>query len=125
MGPCQPHRTGRIQTLLTGNSIPDTLLPLIKQYFADFSDKACCFEDLKPYVASLRPEELDGWREFLVEQDGQRDVSAPASLQRAINVFKFQRFSATDDRSEEQEYADATLYLEVYFEALPLGKLSY
>ena len=28
----------------------DRLLTLIKDYFEKFGDKACCFEDLKPYM---------------------------------------------------------------------------
>ncbi len=40
------------------------MLILMKQYFEKFGDKACCFEDLKPY---LNPEadSLPDFRSFL------------------------------------------------------------
>ncbi|KAG8909044.1 hypothetical protein FRC01_007189, partial [Tulasnella sp. 417] len=105
-----------------GNSVSDTLISLIKQYFNNFSDKTCCFEDLKPYVASLKDDELASWLTFLKEQDDARDLSTPAGLARLINVFKLQRFSSTSGRSEANEQTDVATYLKAYFEGLPVGK---
>lgn len=40
------------------------LLHLMKQYFEIFGDKACCFEDLKPYL-NLEGNDLAAWTEVL------------------------------------------------------------
>jgi N-acetyltransferase B complex (NatB) non catalytic subunit len=37
---------------------------LMQQYFERFGDKACCFEDLKPYL-TLEAENLVKWTSFL------------------------------------------------------------
>ena len=36
----------------------------MQQYFERFGDKACCFEDLKPYL-TLGAEDLVKWTSFL------------------------------------------------------------
>lgn len=100
----------------------DTLLSLMKQYFGNFADKACCFEDLKPYVASLGDEELGSWVAFLKEQISARDLSKKEELLKLINAFKLQRFSSTPSRSEADELGDVAVYLKAYFEGLPLGR---
>lgn len=43
---------------------PTELLQLMKQYFERFGDKACCFEDLKPY-SLLEDDEHKQWTEYL------------------------------------------------------------
>lgn len=40
------------------------MVSLLKQYFEKFGDKACCFEDLKPFVI-LETESLAELRSFL------------------------------------------------------------
>ncbi|KAG8891705.1 hypothetical protein FRC00_013243, partial [Tulasnella sp. 408] len=118
----QLEKRVRIREEGQGKSVSDTLLSLIKQYFNNFSDKTCCFEDLKPYVASLQEGELTSWLGYLKEQADARDPSTPKGLARSINVFKLQRFSSTSGRTEADEQNDAALYLKTYFEALPVGK---
>lgn len=118
----QLEKRVRIREEGQGNPVPDTLLPLVKQYFSNFSDKNCCFEDLKPYVASLQEGELSSWLAFLKEQAEAKDISTTAGLARLINVFKLQRFSNKSARTETEEQADSAAYLKAYFEALPVGK---
>lgn len=101
-------------------------MPLLRQYFTDFSDKACCFEDLKPYVSALSPAtesstDLEEWVHFLSEQV-HTDRTSLADVQRQINVFKLQRFSLVGERSPEVEHADALNFSKIYFECLPVGK---
>lgn len=36
----------------------DKLADLLGEYFDRFGTKACCFDDLRPYIDSLAPEEL-------------------------------------------------------------------
>ncbi|KIO20263.1 hypothetical protein M407DRAFT_30110 [Tulasnella calospora MUT 4182] len=115
----QLEKRVRIREEGQGKSVPDTLVSLLKQYFNNFSDKTCCFEDLKTYVASLQERELTSWLGFLKEQADACDFSTPAGLARSINVFKLQRFSSTSRRTEADEQTDAATYLKAYFEALP------
>jgi N-terminal acetyltransferase B complex non-catalytic subunit len=58
---------------------------LIKQYFLRVGDKACCFEDLKPYL-DLGEDELLKWTTFL-ESVPETFVSLCAQLQPLINVI--------------------------------------
>ena len=44
-----------------------TLYGLIESYFLNFGDKACCYEDLKPYI-ELEGEELANWTALLEKQ---------------------------------------------------------
>lgn len=102
----------------------------MQQYFKDFSDKACCFEDLKPYVSilstpSIPPStssaEMEDWTEFLGQQIPQERTKL-AEVNRTINAFKLRRLSSVEERSEEVEHGDAMMYLKTYFECLPVGK---
>lgn len=53
------------QLLLTNITIGETdIVDLMKRYFNLVGDKACCFEDMKPYV-SLPEVELSRWTSFL------------------------------------------------------------
>ncbi|KAG9012058.1 hypothetical protein FRB93_002201 [Tulasnella sp. JGI-2019a] len=114
----------RVEAL--GETAPPTFMTLLRQYFTDFSDKACCFEDLKPYISALSPSgksslELEEWLQFLKEQVHE-DRSSLADVQRTINVFKLQRFSLIGERSPEDEHSDTMKFLKVYFECLPVGQ---
>lgn len=40
------------------------MVTLVQQYFERFGDKACCFEDLKPYL-TMEIEDLVKWTSFL------------------------------------------------------------
>ncbi|KAG8902855.1 hypothetical protein FRB99_004017 [Tulasnella sp. 403] len=108
---------------------PRLLVPLLQTYFSNFGDKACCFEDLKPYIADLKKtaesgaaSELDEWHTFLTSQVPQA-VSSLDDLQRIINIFKLQRFLLSEPFDAEAEHTRAIEYLKHYFEALPLGKI--
>lgn len=52
---------------------------LIRRYFGLFSTKACCFEDLKPFL-SLSPDDIAAIVEFVKTNIGQSHVSV-SSLQ--------------------------------------------
>lgn len=43
---------------------PSRLVTQMKCYFDKIGDKACCFEDLKPYLG-LQGDELSKWTSFL------------------------------------------------------------
>ncbi|KAJ3999153.1 actin cytoskeleton organization protein [Lentinula boryana] len=99
---------------------PARLLRLIKQYFETFGDKACCFEDLKPYL-SLDGEDLAAWTKVL-----ETCFSVPSSIEavrRAINAHKLLRYNlSASELSVDAESSRATLYISQYLEGLPLGK---
>ncbi|KAG8881321.1 hypothetical protein FRB97_009663 [Tulasnella sp. 331] len=120
------ERKVRARTEAHGETASKTLLPLLCQYFTNFSDKACCFEDLKPYVSALSPAtgsstELEEWAQFLKARI-YSDRTSLVDVQRQINVFKLQRFSLAVERTPEVEHEDALNFLKVYFECLPVGK---
>jgi N-terminal acetyltransferase B complex non-catalytic subunit len=49
---------------------------LLEQYFEAVGDKACCFEDLKPYIIILEGAQQERWTAFL--------KNVPVSFVRAI-----------------------------------------
>ena len=67
----------------------DGLLSMMKGYIANFSEKACCFEDLKPYVNTLSvvsgEDELKMWLQYLAEQES--NVRAPPTDHRTMISF--------------------------------------
>ncbi len=93
----------------------------MQQYFATFCDKACCFEDLKPFVGDLETSELGRWEQFLQSQKERASVSSTSNALKTLNVLKMERYSISRDRTEMDEYRLAMMYLKLYFEALPLG----
>ncbi|KAF5373874.1 hypothetical protein D9758_000631 [Tetrapyrgos nigripes] len=96
------------------------LITLMRQYFDNFGDKACCFEDLKPYIF-LEGEDQQTWTSFL--EDVNSDVSSVNNLQRVINSYKLLRHTLpASDITLEAEGKGAALYVEQYFKALPLGQ---
>jgi len=58
-------RPDRLFTLNTVED-PEVLENYLKSYFDQFGDKACCFEDLKPYIV-LDGESLAEWTSHLRE----------------------------------------------------------
>lgn len=46
---------------------PTALNDLLEKYFTRFGDKACCFEDLRPYIA-IDSDDLTRWTSFLESQ---------------------------------------------------------
>ncbi|KAH8116753.1 actin cytoskeleton organization protein [Phellopilus nigrolimitatus] len=97
----------------------DGLLGLIKLYFERFGDKACCFEDLKPYTV-LEGSELLALNAYL---DAHTHVSdTEPTLYRSINVHKLRRHVlGADELSVTQETERALAYLRAYTAALGLG----
>lgn len=55
----------------------ERFVSLMQQYFEDIGDKACCFEDLKPYLV-LEGTEFSRWTSFL-ESVPSSFVSGPES----------------------------------------------
>ncbi|CAA7271640.1 unnamed protein product [Cyclocybe aegerita] len=94
------------------------LLKLLKEYFEKFGDKACCFEDLKPYV--ILEDGLDELTSFL--EAVPTSFMTVSELRRLINAFKFRRYSLSSSQvSAETELQRVAEYIRYYFEGLPLG----
>lgn len=109
---------------------------LVQQYFERFGDKACCFEDLKPYL-TMETENLVKWTSFLedvptslvsqcvIDSVGHHMSTlqtTTSELCRLVNSFKILRFSLLkSDMVAEMESARAKKYLKYYLKALPLG----
>ncbi|EGN93256.1 hypothetical protein SERLA73DRAFT_172175 [Serpula lacrymans var. lacrymans S7.3] len=95
------------------------LLTLMKRYYNTFGDKACCFEDTRPYL-ELPDDSLSAWTSFLESQTvSYVDVS---ELQRCINIRKLTRYNLPESQlSPESESTRAVEYLSDYLEGLHLG----
>ncbi|KAF8798082.1 actin cytoskeleton organization protein [Phlegmacium glaucopus] len=92
---------------------------LVQQYFELFGDKACCFEDLKPYL-TIEAQDLVKWTSFL--EAVPTSFTTVPELCRLVNSFKILRSSLLkSDLTAEMESARVEKYLKYYFEALPLG----
>ncbi|KAE9409642.1 actin cytoskeleton organization protein [Gymnopus androsaceus JB14] len=95
------------------------MLHLMKQYFEAFGDKACCFEDLKPYL-SLDGEDLAAWTDVL--QASSSSLSTVNAVRRVINSHKLSRYNLSPSQlTVEAESSNASLYIKQYLEGLPLG----
>ncbi|KAH8099675.1 N-acetyltransferase B complex non catalytic subunit-domain-containing protein [Phellopilus nigrolimitatus] len=96
----------------------DGLLGLIKLYFERFGDKACCFEDFKPYTV-LEGSELLALNAYLY---GHNVSDIEPTLCRSSNVQKL-RLHVLDagELSAAQETERALVYLRAYTAALGLG----
>jgi len=116
---------------------PSKIQTLLQKYFTVFGDKACCFEDLKPYLG-LDETNLKTWTEFLHEVSPSNVMcflfkmnvivfltprqTTLEDLQRLINSHKLLRYSfTTDELSVELESQRATTLVSQYMEALPFG----
>ncbi|KAJ3537583.1 hypothetical protein NM688_g6661 [Phlebia brevispora] len=94
------------------------LYALAQSYFSQFGNKACCYEDLLPYVR-FEGADLAQWTAFL-ETHTQTDTVD--DLQRTINALKLVRYNLTQDElTPEQETKRAALYMETYSKGLKLG----
>ncbi|KAL4251731.1 MDM20/NAA25 family protein [Abortiporus biennis] len=110
------EKRARAQDVSTDPSLARTLA---ENYFSKFSSKACCYEDLQPYVL-FEGDELAKWTSFL---ESQRSFETLADLQRGINVLKLLRWNlTTDELTPELELARAKDYVKEYLAALPFGK---
>ncbi|KAJ7172404.1 actin cytoskeleton organization protein [Mycena filopes] len=98
---------------------PDRMVDLMKRYFQEIGDKACCYEDLKPYIA-LESEDAAKWMSYL--QSLTPSFTSTNDLRRLINSHKLLRHSlATDDLTPTAESDRAALYTKQYLEGLKLG----
>ncbi|KAJ3875923.1 actin cytoskeleton organization protein [Lentinula edodes] len=96
------------------------LLHLLKRYFETFGDKACCFEDLKPYLG-LEGNDLAAWTEVL--QACPSSLSTVEAVQRTINSHKLSRYNlSASELTVDAETSRAALYISQYLEGLPLGR---
>ncbi|KAF8651484.1 hypothetical protein AX16_004782 [Volvariella volvacea WC 439] len=97
------------------------LVNLMKQYFEQVGDKACCFEDLKPFLPFLDGEEKSTWTTFLQSTTPSTNSSIN-DLRRTINIHKILRYDLDESSiNVESETARVTLYIAQYLEGLKLG----
>ncbi|KAJ7774501.1 actin cytoskeleton organization protein [Mycena maculata] len=95
------------------------MVDLMKRYFEEIGDKACCFEDLKPYL-TLDADDSEKWKSFL--QSLSPSFTSTDDLRRLINSHKLLRQNLTlDDLNLSAESDRATLYTQQYLEGLKLG----
>ncbi|KAF8350644.1 actin cytoskeleton organization protein [Amanita rubescens] len=101
------------------SSDPGRLLHLMQQYFEKVGDKACCFEDLKPYQI-LEGEDSIKWTSFL---ESVPDTFTNAEeLRRLTNVYKLLRHKLpAADVTTEAETRRAALYTKTYLSGLQIG----
>ncbi|KAJ6630878.1 actin cytoskeleton organization protein [Mycena sp. CBHHK59/15] len=98
---------------------PNRMVELMKQYFKEIGDKACCFEDLKPYLA-LTGDDSSAWASFL--QSLTPSFANTNDLRRLINSHKLLRHNLSpDDLILSAENDRVTLYKQQYLEGLRLG----
>ncbi|KAL0946591.1 hypothetical protein HGRIS_012792 [Hohenbuehelia grisea] len=98
---------------------PERLLNLLKSYFDKFGSKACCFEDVKPFI-DFDGEVLANWTSYL--QSKETSLTSLTGLQQRINIHKLLRYNLTaSEINVESEASRATLYAKEYIDALPLG----
>jgi N-terminal acetyltransferase B complex non-catalytic subunit len=110
----------------------------MESYFNLVGDKACCFEDLRPYL-SLEGEDRARWTSFLesitfssVSIASQLEIrklftdvlqANLSDLRRSINVHALLRHSLSPTQiTPEMESSRATQYLKHYLDGLKLGE---
>ncbi|KAH9901395.1 actin cytoskeleton organization protein [Cubamyces lactineus] len=99
---------------------PTALISLLEGYFQSFGGKACCYEDLKPYI-ELEGEELANWTALLEKQTSA--YTTVPDLWRFINAQKLLRYNLSASAlTPEAEVQRAVRYLDAYLEGLKLGK---
>ncbi|KAH9484364.1 N-alpha-acetyltransferase 25, NatB auxiliary subunit [Psilocybe cubensis] len=87
---------------------PTRMVSLLKQYFEKFGDKACCFEDLKPFVI-LDAESLSILRTFL--EAIPTAFTTISELRRLINSFKLIRYTLSESEiTAEKELIRVAAY---------------
>ncbi|KAJ6502477.1 actin cytoskeleton organization protein [Mycena sanguinolenta] len=98
---------------------PNRMVDLMKRYFEEIGDKACCYEDLKPYL-TLEGEDAARWTSFL--QSLTPSFASDNDLRRLINSHKLLRQNlSVDEVSIAAETERASLYTQQYLEGLNLG----
>ncbi|TBU65814.1 N-acetyltransferase B complex non catalytic subunit-domain-containing protein [Dichomitus squalens] len=97
-----------------------TLNSLLEAYFQNFGGKACCYEDLKPYV-ELEGEDLARWTAVLEKQTA--SSTFVPDLWRYINAQKLLRYNLPQSAlTPEAEIQRASQQIDAYLEGLKLGK---
>ncbi|KAF8163363.1 actin cytoskeleton organization protein [Crassisporium funariophilum] len=98
---------------------PSRMLMIMQQYFEKFGDKACCFEDLKPYL-ELEADDLKQWISFL--EGVPTSFTTVSELRRLINSYKIIRHGLPKSEiTVEKELARVEKYTKYYFAGLSLG----
>ncbi|KAG1753404.1 N-acetyltransferase B complex non catalytic subunit-domain-containing protein [Suillus lakei] len=101
------------------SSDESALVGSMENYFSQFGDKTCCFEDLRPCV-DLGADAKSRWMSFLASQES--SFATAGDLQRVINVRKLQRINLTaSDLATDTELSLASTYIEEYMTGLELG----
>lgn len=102
-----------------GLSTDGSLVQLMEFYFEQVGDKACCFEDLRPFN-SLEGEDRDAWISYLLSIKPPAD--SVGSLRRSINIEKLLRHQlAKEEVDAESEITRAATYTEKYVAGLQVG----
>ncbi|GEM09601.1 actin cytoskeleton organization protein [Rhodotorula toruloides] len=99
----------------------DDFLALVKEYFERFGTKACCFDDLHPYLEVMSDKETSALGEILVKASDE-GLTTVAAATKVINACKILRLLSDERTEAEQEKAEAEKHIKRYFNALPLGK---
>ncbi|KAJ7285761.1 actin cytoskeleton organization protein [Mycena rebaudengoi] len=98
---------------------PKRMVELMKQYFEKIGDKACCFEDLKPYMV-LKSDDAAKWVSFL--ESLTPSFESTKDIQRLINSHKLLRHHLSpEELSISSEAEHVALYIRQYLEGLKLG----
>ncbi|KAH9946109.1 N-acetyltransferase B complex non catalytic subunit-domain-containing protein [Epithele typhae] len=99
---------------------PSALTSLMESYFATFGGKACCYEDLKPYVGDAAVSAAR-WTTYLEAQPA--SVASIPDIWRHINAQKLLRYTlAASALTPEAETRRAVELFDVYLQGLSLGK---
>ncbi|KAN0077095.1 N-acetyltransferase B complex (NatB) non catalytic subunit domain containing protein [Tylopilus felleus] len=102
-----------------GLSDDSVVVDLMENYFTQFGDKACCFEDLINFL-DLETTLLDQWKAFLARH--QPSFASVDDLQRLINVRKLERYMLLDSEiAVESETARGLKFLHEYLDGLAFG----
>ncbi|KAF7323044.1 Actin cytoskeleton organization protein [Mycena chlorophos] len=96
------------------------MVDVTKRYFEVFGDKACCFEDLKPYVL-FEDDDSTQWTAFL-----QGFTTLPTeetrTLRKVINAHKLLRYTLpANELTADTELTRAEEYTKQYLRGLLLG----
>ncbi|KZO97767.1 hypothetical protein CALVIDRAFT_60044 [Calocera viscosa TUFC12733] len=119
LGLLELEKRVRAQQIASGSP---ALVDQMTVYLEKFSEKPCCFDDLKPYVEALDEKELVKWTDHL--RSWTPDVTTLQALETTMNIQKLLRYRQTieGDLAPEKEAEQAFAYLKLYRDALPLGK---
>ncbi|KIJ41164.1 hypothetical protein M422DRAFT_31798, partial [Sphaerobolus stellatus SS14] len=93
----------------------------LARYLQTFGSKPSCYDDSRPYVASLTELEIQQFRTVL--DDIPANTSTEANVRRLINAIKLRRITLSPSEiALESEAEAAEQYVKYYHDALPIGK---